>query len=73
MDELIGTRVKYYDYLDMERFGTIVDIEPYPNDSSIVYLYIRDVDDEYNIHNDVVNGKTINYAEIRPSNDVYLE
>lgn len=66
----IGKPVKYYDYLDMERFGKIVAIEPKSDD--IAYVYIEDEDPEYNIHRDIVNNIPINYAEIRPSDSIYI-
>ena len=34
-------------------------------------IYIEDEEQEFNIHQDNINGKEINYAEIRPSNEVY--
>ena len=73
MKKLIGKSVKYFDYLDTERFGTIVAIEPYPNDPEQVYVYISDTDEEFNIHSDLVNGQQINYAELRLSSEVYFD
>lgn len=70
-NNIIGKHVRYFDYLDDERFGTIVAIEPYPMDPEVVYVYIEDEDPEYNVHQDFVNGSLITYAEIRPSTEVY--
>jgi hypothetical protein len=72
-DPLIGLHVRYFDYLDMERFGTVIMSEPYPNDESVRYVYIEDDDPEYNIHQDVVLGQTILYAEIRLSTEVNVD
>ena len=69
---LIGKTVKYYDYLDSERFGRIVAIEDNHNNPSTPYIYIEDEESEYNIHSDIVNGAQIAYAEIRISSEVYL-
>lgn len=69
-NEIIGKKVRYYDYLDCERDGTIIDLEISQN--GICYVYISDSDEDYNIHEDVVNGRLIRYAELRNSEDVYL-
>lgn len=74
MDEVIGTHVRYFDYLDAERFGTVVAAEPVlygPGD--LAWLYIEDEEPEYNIHQDIVFGKLITYAEIRVSNEVDID
>lgn len=68
--ELIGKHVMYFDFLGIDSFGYIVAIEPGP-EPDIVYCYIEDEDMEDNIHEDVVNGKKIKYAEIRLSSEVY--
>lgn len=76
---IIGRSVKYYDFLGDERFGTIVAIEPIINRSAesvydnIAYIYVEDNEPEMNIHEDVVNGTLIKYAEIRPSDEVYID
>lgn len=72
-DSIIGKAVKYYDYLDAERFGHIVAIEPYPMDPEQAYIYIEDNEPEFNIHQDFINGKVLRYAEIRPSDEVYID
>ena len=74
MDKVIGTHVRYFDYLDDERFGTVVAAEPVlygPGD--LAWLYIEDEDQEYNIHHDIVDGQLITYAEIRISNEVDID
>lgn len=73
INKLLGRSVKYYDYLESERFGRIVAIEPYPMDQTQAYIYIEDNEPEFNIHQDVIVGKAVKYAEIRPSSEVYLD
>ena len=73
MDNITGLHVKYYDYLGLERFGRIIFTEPYPYDTSILYVYIEDEEIEFNIHKDVLNGNEIEYAEIRLSSEVYID
>ena len=73
MDNITGLHVKYYDYLGLERFGRIIFTEPYPYDTSILYVYIEDEETEFNIHKDVLNGNEIEYAEIRLSSEVYID
>jgi len=73
MDEIIGLHVRYFDYLELERFGTIIFAEPYMNRQDIVYVYIEDEEPEFNIHSDVLGGKEIKYAEIRLSTEVSLD
>lgn len=70
-DTAIGQAIKYYDYLGLERYGKIVGVEPYLDD--IAYIYIEDEEVEYNIHNHVINGNPIHYAEIRTSDNVYMD
>ena len=72
-DAVIGKSVKYYDYLDDERFGTIVAIEPYNQNEGVAYIYISDNEEEYNIHEDMIGGKWVKYAELRLSTEVYLD
>lgn len=67
----LGKAVKYFDYLGMKRYGSIVGIEPYHDD--IAYIYIEDEEVEFNIHEHIINGKPFKYAEIRPSDEVYLD
>lgn len=69
--KLLGKTIKYYDYLDAERYGRIAAVEHNPNAPDTPYIYIEDEEQEFNIHQDNINGKEINYAEIRPSNEVY--
>ena len=73
MSNIIGLHVKYYDYLDLERFGRIIYIEPYPNDPNILYVYIEDEEPEFNIHKYTMENKEISYAEIRLSTEVYID
>lgn len=67
----IGQAVKYFDYLGLERYGKIVGIEPCIDD--IAYIYIEDEEVEYNIHDHIINGNPIRYAEIRTSDEVYMD
>lgn len=71
--ELLGKQIKYFDYLGLERSGKIIAFEPCPDIDDILYLYIEDEDPEFNIHNDIINGKNISYAELRRSNDIILD
>ena len=71
MDEVIGTHVRYFDYLGLERFGIVIAAEYYRDD--LAYLYIEDEEPEYNIHEDFVNGTIVRYAEIRMSNQVNID
>lgn len=72
-ESLIGKSVKYFDYVGDERFGKIIAIEPYAYDSDLAYIYIEDQEIEYNIHQDIVNGILIKYADIVLSEEVYLD
>lgn len=63
--------VKYYDFLDAERYGRIVAVEDNPNDPETPYIYIEDEEQEFNEHLDEVNGEQIRYAEIRLSSEIY--
>lgn len=72
-ENLIGKSIKYFDYLGSERYGSIAAIEPYPEDQNQRYIYIEDCDPEFNIHQDCITGKNINYAEIRLSSEVYID
>ena len=75
MDHYIGKHVKYFDYLGLERFGNIIFIEPYhfgePED--LYYIYIQDEEPEFNIHEIIVDGKVVQYAEIRINVEVFLD
>lgn len=74
MNEVIGTHVRYFDYLGAERFGTVVAAEPVLYGSNdLAWLYIEDEEPEYNIHNDIVLGQYVTYAEIRVSNEVNID
>ena len=73
MSDIIDLHVKYYDYLDLERFGRIIFTEPYPYDQNILYVYIEDEEPKFNIHKDILGGKEISYAEIRLSSEVYID
>lgn len=72
-DPLVGLHVRYFDYLGLERFGKIVATEPYLSDHSVAYIYIEDDDPEYNIHQDMVFGNNITYAELRLSTEVNID
>lgn len=72
LNELIGKHIIYFDYLGIESYGIIVGIEPC-NEEDQVYVYIEDEDGEDNIHEDIINGKHIRYAEIRLSSEIYLD
>lgn len=74
-DYIIGKQILYEDYLGFERSGRIVAIEftNTTNVDGIAYIYIEDEDTEFNVHQDVVNGQLVTYAELRPSNEVYLD
>ena len=69
--KFLGKTVKYYDYLDAERYGRIVAIEPNPNSPDTPFIYIEDEEQEFNEHRDIVNGKEVHYAEIRLSSEIY--
>ena len=69
----LGQSVKYFDYLDGERFGRIVAMEPYPYDPTLAWIYIEDEESEYNNKFDVINGVQICYAELRISTEVYID
>ena len=71
--EIIGLHVKYYDYLDSERFGKVVAVEPYKDYPDFAYLYISDEDPQFDIHEDIVNGQLVRYSEIRISDEVYVD
>lgn len=73
METLIGKSIKYYDYLGLERFGSIVAVEPYPEDPTQAYIYIEDSDPEFNTHQDCINGNVIRYSDLRLSTDVYID
>lgn len=73
INELIGKQVIYHDYLGEEHYGHILAIEPCQNIPDEVYIYIEDEEIEFNIHQDMVNGNLITYAEIKPSSEVILD
>lgn len=68
---IIGKSVIYTDFLGVESYGRIVAVEPYHDD--IYYVYIEDEDTSLNVHRDTVDGEEVTYAEIRPSDQVYLD
>lgn len=72
-NELIGKQVIYFDYLGEEHHGSIVAIEPCILSQNELYIYINDEDQDFNIHQDIVNGVQITYAELRPSSEVILD
>lgn len=73
VNELIGKQVTYFDYLGEEHHGSIVAIESCRISKDEVYIYINDEEQEFNIHQDVINGVQITYAELRPSSEVILD
>lgn len=73
MDSLIGLHIRYFDYLQLESFGRIVYVEPSNMAPDIYYVYIEDEDPVFNIHDININGEVKMYAEIRPSNEVYID
>ena len=73
VNELIGKQVTYFDYLGEEHHGSIVAIESCRISKDEVYIYINDEEQEFNIHQDVINGVQIIYAELRPSSEVILD
>ena len=72
LNELIGKHIIYFDYLGIESYGIIAGVEPC-NEEDQVYVYIEDEDIGDNIHEDIINGKNIRYAEIRLSTEIYLD
>lgn len=74
-DNIIGTPVRYFDYIGSERFGRIVAIEPYLLGPDQVYVYIEDEETEFNIHDIIVDNKVIKikYSELRLSSEVYID
>lgn len=73
VNELIGKQVTYFDYLGEEHHGSIVAIESCRVSQDEVYIYIDDEEQEFNIHQDVINGVQITYAELRPSSEIILD
>lgn len=85
--DVLGSDIKYKDYLGYERPGKIGWIEPYfgsdsnDPDGQIVWVYVVDDDPDYNVHEFIVNMgsmekpdlRTINYAELRLSTEVVLD
>lgn len=70
--EIIGRRVFYYDYLGMQHKGYIVYAEP-SQDPATPFLYLANIDPGENVHKlQFTNGAVINYAELRPSDQVIL-
>lgn len=72
-NEVIGTHVRYFDYVGDERFGTVVAAEPSEHCPDLAWLYIEDEEPEYNIHQDFVYGQLVTYAEIRISDEVDID
>lgn len=71
---IIGTHVRYFDYLGFERFGTICHYEFSNMNPNMCYVYISDEDQEFNVHQLMCpDGKVIYYAEIRLSNEVSVD
>lgn len=73
MDTIIGLHIKYFDYLGLERFGRICYAEPFNMSPEIVYVYIDDEEPEFNIHEIMTPSGIIKYAEMRTSEEVYLD
>lgn len=71
--DIIGLDVKYYDFLGQMQFGKIVYAEPFPQDKDLAYVYIEDENPDFNVHRiDTLDG-TITYADIRISDEVYID
>ena len=68
----IRSKIRYFDYIGLERYGTIVAMDPYPLDPSIRYVYIEDEDPNENIYQIQINNNTIFYADIRLSSEVVI-
>jgi len=67
----MGAKVKYLDFLGMERQGTVVAILPTNDDDCDIIVFIKDDIDEYNdqTYVDPV-GNMCYYAEVRKANEV---
>ena len=67
-ENIIGREVEYSDYSGLIRTGKIVAIEPCETEPGVAYLYIFDNNDmDANDKVDIVYGKEVRYADIRPS------
>lgn len=67
--KLLGTSVKYFDYIGDERFGRIIAIEtkndpgPYKD---LYWIYIEDEDPELNDKTDFINGVALTLVNGEP-------
>ena len=76
INTLIGKSVIYYDFCECRHFGTIVAIEESNRSfGSNTYVYIADVDERENIHEDPIgpNGEMIKYSEILMPHEVFID
>lgn len=82
--ELLGTPIRYKDYLGYDRFGSIAWVEPAEQadievdpGKFVAWIYIADEDLDMNTHqlNVVYRGeqKTICYCDLRISTEVFLD
>lgn len=71
LNNIIGMKVRYFDYIGSERFGKIIAVEP-SQLATVYYCYIEDDEPDENTHQDIVNNQNIQYAAIRPSIELYL-
>lgn len=74
----LNMRVLYYDYLGFEHRGTIAltqpcdapDVDPPDEDGAVCYVFIVDDNPEFNDKTYTGNTTTLQYAEIRRSDEV---
>ena len=77
MEQFIGSKCGWENYIGEKRMGTIVAMENYPNpfDPTIpIFLcYVTDdLNDDNNDKIDIVNGVQVRYADIRQSTEISL-
>jgi hypothetical protein len=73
INNIIGKKIVYLDYLGCERYGKIIHIEPYPLQDNLVYVYIQDDEYSENTHTIITQNGEEMYAELRLSNEVYFD
>ena len=73
INDIIGKKIVYSDYLGCERYGKIIHIEPYPLQDNLVYVYIQDDEYSENTHTIITQNGEEMYAELRLSNEVYFD
>lgn len=77
MEQFIGSKCGWENYIGEKRMGTIVAMETYPNpvDPTIpIFLcYVTDdLNDDNNDKIDIVNGVQVRYSDIRQSTEISL-